>query len=54
MDMAWVAYYDNGQLSHKGNYKNGKKGSTWAGYNKDRTVWKTNTKTFKDGVKISD
>jgi len=38
----------------QGSFNNVEKGSTWAGYNKDRTVDKEMTGTFKDGVKISD
>ena len=54
MDIAWVAYYDNGQLSHKGNYKNSNKEGAWVGYNEDGTAWKEYTGIFKNGVKISD
>jgi antitoxin component YwqK of YwqJK toxin-antitoxin module len=54
MDMAWVAYYDNSQLSHKGNYKNSNKEGAWVGYLKDGTVFKDWTGTFKDGKKTSD
>lgn len=54
MDIAWVAYYDNGQLSHKGNYKNSNKEGAWVGYNEDGTVDKASPGTFKDGVRISD
>jgi antitoxin component YwqK of YwqJK toxin-antitoxin module len=54
MDIAWVAYYDNGQLSHKGNYKNSNKEGAWVGYNEDGTVDKASPGTFKDVVRISD
>ena len=54
MDIAWVAYYDNGQLSHKGNYKNSNKEGAWVGYNEDGTVNKEDTGTHKDDVKNSD
>ena len=54
MDIAWVAYYDNGQLSHKGNYKNSNKEGAWVGYYKDGTVNKKLTGAFKEGVKVSD
>ena len=51
---AWVSYYEIGQLWNKGNYKNGKRDEVWVSYNKDGTVLKEWTGTFKDGVKISD
>jgi len=51
---AWVSYYEIGQLWNKGNYKNGKRDEVWVSYNKDGTVLKEWTGTFKDGVKVSD
>ena len=54
LDGAWVGYWDNGQLRFKGNYKNNKKEGARVSYNKDGTVDKGNTGTYKDGVKISD
>jgi antitoxin component YwqK of YwqJK toxin-antitoxin module len=49
-----VSYWDNGQLGYKGNHKNGLKEGPWVAYNKDGTVRKDNTGTYKDGRKISD
>jgi len=42
------------QLDFKGNYKNSKKDGEWVSYNKDGTVNKIKTGTYKDGKKISD
>ena len=50
----WAYYYRNGQLGYKGNWKNGKQDGAWVSYNKDGTVDKELTRTFKDGVKVSD
>ena len=50
---AWVSYHENGQLRYKGNHKNGKEGD-WVGYNKDGTVNKELTGTYKNNEKISD
>jgi antitoxin component YwqK of YwqJK toxin-antitoxin module len=38
----------------KGTHKNGKREGVWVGYNKDGTVDKEYTGTYKDGKKISD
>jgi hypothetical protein len=51
---AWVSYWPKGQLISKGNYKNGQREGVWVGYNKDGTVDKEYTGTFKNGKKISD
>ena len=50
----WAYYYRNGQLSYKGNWKNGKQDGAWVSYNEDGTVDKELTRTYKDGIKISD
>ena len=50
----WVSYYDNGQLESKGNYKNGKQEGIWVRYEENGTVWKEETGTYKNDVKISD
>ena len=51
---SWIAYWDNGQLQYKGNYKNGKKEGSWVDYNKDGTIKRELTGTFKNDEKISD
>ena len=51
---SWISYYDNGQLMYKGDFKNGKEDGSWVWFNKDGTVWKDYTGTYKDGKKISD
>ena len=48
----YVSYYDNGQLSFKGTYKDGKSDGPWVFYNKDGTVNPEHTGTFRKGVKI--
>ena len=53
-DGSWVSYWMNGQLQYKGNYKNGKKDGSWVDYNKDVTIKRELTGTFKNGEKISD
>ena len=58
----WVSYWDNGQLQEKGTYKNGKLDGPRVTYNFYGTVeegpfyldWEEYTKTFKDGVRISE
>ena len=39
---------------YKGYYKNGKREGSWVSYNRNGTVDKGWTGTFKDGKKISD
>ena len=51
---AWIGYHRNGQLSFKGNYKNGKYDGSWVSYNKNGTVVKKLTGTFKSDKMISD
>jgi len=41
-------------LSSKGEYKNGKKEGYWVSYFDNGTLYKEDTGTFKDGIKISD
>ncbi len=53
-DGPWVSYWTNGQLLSKGTYKDGKSEGPWVWYNKDGTVFKSFTGTYKDGEKISD
>ncbi|MDC6458143.1 toxin-antitoxin system YwqK family antitoxin [Alphaproteobacteria bacterium] len=50
----WERYYPNGQSSDKGVFKNSKKEGYWEGFLKDGTVWRDDTGTFKNGVKVSD
>jgi antitoxin component YwqK of YwqJK toxin-antitoxin module len=54
MEGAWAGYDSTGQLLYEGHYKNGKKEGDWDEDNKDGTVDKERTGTFKDGEKISD
>ena len=51
---SWVSYWDNGQLWDKGEYGNGKEEGYWESYNKDGSVFKLVTGTYKNGKKISD
>ena len=60
MEGPWVHYWANGQLSDKGTYKSGKT-APWVGdrregprvgFNRDGTVDKKKTETFKDGKKV--
>jgi antitoxin component YwqK of YwqJK toxin-antitoxin module len=51
---ASVGYYENGQLHDKGNFKNDEMEGVWITYNRDRSVFKSFTGTFKNGEKISD
>ena len=53
-DGDWVSYHEYGGLRSKGNWKNNKKEGDWVGYIRNGTVYKPETGTFKDGVKISD
>ena len=50
----WEIYWENGQLMHKGDRKNGKKEGSWISYNMDGTIVEGWTGTFKNGIKISD
>ena len=50
----WIYYWDKEKLRSKGKYKNGYKEGSWVSYNKDGTVRKKYTGTYKDGIKISD
>ena len=53
----WVSYWDYlpySEFRSKGNYKNGKKEGAWVGYDKDGTLDKEVTGTYKNGVKITD
>jgi antitoxin component YwqK of YwqJK toxin-antitoxin module len=47
-----VSYHDNGQLSFKGTYKEGKRDGPWVSYNKDGTVNPKFTGTYKDSRKV--
>ena len=48
-DGAWVSYYENGQLTYKGNYKNGKKEGAWVSYwMNGQLYYKGNYKNGKD------
>ena len=50
----WVTYFwSTGQLMRKGNYKNGKREGAWVDYEKDGTLDRERSGTFKNGVKIS-
>jgi len=51
-DGPWVSYWDDGQLEEKGTFKNGERDGPWFRYYSDGTVWKENTGTFKNGVKV--
>ena len=51
-DGSWAHYWKNGQLRYEGTYKDGEKDGPWVGYNKDGTMWKSLTGTFKNGVKV--
>ncbi|MEK9669684.1 MAG: hypothetical protein VW421_01625 [Gammaproteobacteria bacterium] len=50
----WEWYWENGQLMEKGEYRNGKKEGYWETYNRDGSVSKYGTGTYKNGEKISD
>jgi antitoxin component YwqK of YwqJK toxin-antitoxin module len=50
MDGPWVAYHKNGQLSSKGNYKDGKEDGPWVRYHENELLKPKGT--FKDGVKV--
>ena len=45
-------YDENGQLSHKGNFKEGKKEGLWEYFNEDGTSKATETYKDGDGTKI--
>jgi antitoxin component YwqK of YwqJK toxin-antitoxin module len=47
-----VSYHDNGQLSFKGTYKEGKRDGHWVSYNKDGTINPKFTGTYKDSRKV--
>jgi antitoxin component YwqK of YwqJK toxin-antitoxin module len=55
-----VWYYENGQLSSKGNYKDGKREGPWVFYNDDGTKdadgkccdWHEGTGTYRNGKKV--
>ena len=48
------AYWSNGQLNWKGDYKNNKQEGFWRSYNQNGSVDEEDTGTFKNGVKVSD
>ena len=50
----WTEYWDNGQLLTKGNYKNGNQDGYWELLNRDGSVNKHFTGTYKNDVKVSD
>lgn len=50
----WVTYWANGQLWSKGEYRNGVEEGKWETYNRDGSVSKYFTGTYKNGKKISD
>ena len=50
----WMSYWDNGQLLHKGNHKNGEREGDHVQYNKDGTLNKKVSGTYKNDKKISD
>ena len=49
----WVAYHYYGQVGYKGTFGNGKQHGPWVYFNKDGTVWKSLTGTYKNGVKVN-
>ena len=50
----WVWYHIYGHLDSKGNYKNGKKEGAWVEYEKDGTLYRERSGTYKNGMKVSD
>ena len=46
-------YYENGQIWSKENWKDGEKDGFWESFNKDGTINKERTGTYKDGKKVS-
>jgi len=57
----WFGYWDNGQLMYKGDWecggkwnKNSKEEGYWVFYNKDGTINKESSGTYKFGVKMFD
>ena len=51
---SWVRYFSTGALWGKGNYKNDNREGYWEWYNRDGSINKDRTGTFKNGVKVSD
>ena len=50
---SWIGYWENSKLRYEGDYKKGTKDGLWHWYNKDGTVDKEITGTYKEGVKVT-
>ena len=50
---SWISWWFNGQLDSKGDYKNGKREGSWIWYDKEGTLIKGHSGTYKNGERIS-